>query len=127
MPEHLADGKTREDHVPEVAPAASLGRNVDSDPGHRQVAGQPPREFVELILAATARKPRVREIVGDFLQAQHVEIGERLGVLHDARRIDLTVDAAAPLDVPGDELHGSSVPRYFYLIPARMNDWTNCR
>ena len=31
---------------------------------------------------------------------------------HDA------VEAAAPLGVPGDELH---------LIPARMKDWTNCR
>ena len=40
----------------------------------------------------------------------------RLG--HDPRRIDTAVDAAAPLHVPAQNLH---------LIPARMNDCTNCR
>ena len=55
----------------------------------------------------------MRKIVGDFLQAQHVEIGLALGLGHDARRVDFAVNPAAPLHIPRYELH---------RIPARMKD-----
>ena len=113
MPEHLADRITGEDHVAEVASAAFLRRNVDCNTGHRLVLRQQPGERGELILAPAPRQPRIGKIVGDLLQAEHVEIGDRLGMLDDPRRVDLVIDAATPLSIPGDELH---------LIPARMKD-----
>src|SRR4029077_11655242 len=64
-----------------------------------------------------AGKPWIGEVVGDLLHAKDVEIGKRLRVPHDACRVDPLVDAAAPLRIPGDELH---------LIPAHMKDCTNC-
>ena len=96
---------------------AIVRRYVDGHARHRRVARQEPRELGKLVFAATAGKPRRGIIVGDLLQTQDVEIGDRLRMPHDAGRIDFAIDAAAPLNVPGDELH---------LIPARMNDSTNC-
>ena len=117
MTEDLADGKARQHHVTEMPAAAVVPGHVDRHARHRHIAGKEPRELGELIFAATACKPRVGIVVGDLLQTEDVEVGNRLRMPHDAGRIDFAVDAAAPLDVPGDELH---------LIPARMNDCTNC-
>src|SRR5579864_3738793 len=117
MAEHLPDREAREDHVAEVAPAAFLRRYVDRDAGHRLEPWQPPAELRKLILAAASRKPRIRKIVGDFLQAEHVEIGDFPRLPDYPRQINLLVDAAAPLRIPSNQLH---------LIPALMNDCTNC-
>src|SRR5438309_8494984 len=101
-----------------MAPAALLVRHVDDGSGHGCVSWQARRDLRELILAPASRQTRIGKVVGDLLQAKDIEIGDGQGVLDDAPRIDLAIDAAAPLGVPGDELH---------LIPARMNDCTNCR
>src|SRR4029453_86063 len=90
---------------------------VHGNGGNRNVTRQQRRDRRELVLARAAGKSRVGKIVGDLLQAQHVEVGEALRLGDDPRRIHAAVDAAAPLRVPGDDLH---------RMPALMNDWTNC-
>ena len=90
---------------------------IDRDAADRRIAGQERREHRELVLAGASRKARMREVVGDFLQAQHVEVGELLRLGDDPRRIDAAVDAPAPLHVPRDQYH---------RIPARMKLCTNC-
>ncbi len=87
-------------------------------PGIAVNPGSSAGEHGELVFAGAAAEPRVGEVVGDLLQAQHVEIGDALRLGDDARRIDGEVHAAAPLHVPRHQLH---------RIPARMNDCTNCR
>ena len=74
--------------------------------------------FGKLVALVVAGEPGRREVVRDLLQAQHVKVSDALRFGDDARRIHLSVDAAAPLHVPAHDLH---------LIPARMNDCTNCR
>ena len=49
--------------------------------------------------------PEAGDVVRHFLHAEHVEVGEGPGFAHDAREIDASIEAAAPLDIPGDELH----------------------
>lgn len=44
-------------------------------------------------------------VARDFLKAQHVEVGRFPGDPGDTRGIDPAVAPAAPLDVPGNELH----------------------
>src|SRR5450759_5974514 len=100
-----------------MSTAALVRRHVHCHARYRHVAGKEPRKLGKLIFAATACKTRMGIVVGDLLQTEDVEIGDRLRMPHDAGRIDFAVDAAAPLDIPGNELH---------LIPARMNDCTNC-
>ena len=53
----------------------------------------------------TGGEPRVGEIGSDLLQAQDVEIGDALRLGHDARGIDASIHAAAPLGVPGHDNH----------------------
>jgi len=105
MPEHLADRIARQDHVAEVAPSALFGRHIDGDAWHGLVAGKEPRNLRELILAAASGKARIWKIVRNLLQAEHIEIGELACFLHDPCRVDLRIDAAAPLNVPCDQLH----------------------
>ena len=95
-----------------------IGRLVDRHARHRRVARQQRRELRELVLAGAAREPR-REVVGDSPAgtARRNPRSPRLG--DDARRVDDAVDAAAPLDIPRDELH--------QRMPARMKLCTNCR
>ena len=85
---HLPHRQPRQDHVAEAAPAAVVARLVDGHAGDRRVAGQQLREALELVLAVAAAEPRVGIVVGDLLQAQHVEIGEARASRDDARRID---------------------------------------
>ena len=113
VPEHLTNRQARKDHVAKMPPLAVLCRNIDSDAGDGQVSGQQPREFGKLILAPAAAQQRIRIVVGDLLQTEHVEIANGLGVLDDPGRIDFAVDAPTPLHIPGNELH---------RIPARMKD-----
>ena len=82
-------------------------------PGMGRYPGSKPREFGELVLAPAAAQQRIRKVVGDLLQTEHVEIANGLGVLDDPCRIDFAVDAPTPLHIPGNELH---------RIPARMKD-----
>ena len=63
----------------------------------------------ELVLALAACEQGIRIVVRDLLQAQDVEVGDPLGVGDHPCRIDLLVHAAAPLHVPGDELHGEAI------------------
>jgi len=101
--QHLPHRQAAQDHVAENAPAAVGRGRIDRRAGHCGVAGQQLGQQGELVLAAAACERR--EVRRDLLQAQHVEIGERPRVFDDARRIDAAVHAAAPLDVPGDQLH----------------------
>ena len=91
---------------------------VDRHAADRRESGQQRRERRELVLARAAGKARMREVVRDLLQAQHVEIGELLRLGDDPRRIDAAVHTAAPLHVPRDQYH---------RMPARMKLCTNCR
>src|SRR5271169_1688061 len=117
MPEHLADGIARENHVAKMAPPAACRLDIDGDPGHRLVTWQKMGQLGELVLTPAARQPRIRKIVGDFLQAKDIKICDRPRLPDDPRGIDPPVDAATPLRIPGNELH---------LIPALMKDCTNC-
>ena len=78
---------------------------VDRDPRQRLESGQQGRDRGKLVALVVPLEPWVREIVGDFLQAEHVEVGDALRLGDDARRIDAAVDATAPLHVPGEDLH----------------------
>ena len=61
------------------------------------------------------------------------DIGDRARLADDAGGIDAAVGAEAPLDVPGEQLHGDAVwavnarESVAQRMPARMNDWTNWR
>ena len=101
--------------------AAVPGVAVDQpgrDGRRRRVAGKKCPEPRELVFVGVAGEPRIRKVVGDLLQAQHVEVGELPRLGDNARRIDAAIDTATPLDVPLDELH---------RIPARMKLCTNWR
>jgi hypothetical protein len=65
----------------------------------RQQLGEA-RELVGLVVEV-----ELREVVGDLLQAEHVEIRHLPGMGDDPRRVDAIVHAACPLDIPGDQLH----------------------
>jgi hypothetical protein len=105
VPKHLADRQARQDQVAEVAPLVLVAGNVDDRAGHRGEIGQPLRDLGELIFTAAAGEPGIGKVARDLLQAKHVEIRQRLGVRHNARRVDASVDAAAPLHVPGNDFH----------------------
>ena len=104
VPEHLADGQPREDRVAEEATSAAAVVLVGRGAEEAAVPGERRTEPRHLVLAGTAGQ--VREADRDFLQAQHVEVGEVTGLADDALGVDAAVDAAAPLDVPGDQFHG---------------------
>src|SRR5467141_2045194 len=102
-PEHLQDGKARDDRVAEFAPLPSRRRTIRGDALHDAVAREQRSERRVLVLARASRE--VGEVARDLLQAQHVEIGHLSRDPGDARRVDPAIASAAPLDVPGDELH----------------------
>ena len=86
----------------------AFGRMIDRDAADRRETRQQRRKHRELVFAGAARKARIRKIVGDLLQAQHVEVGELLRGGDDARGVDATVHTPAPLHVPGDQITISS-------------------
>ena len=98
---YLRDRQPAQDHVAERTPYARGPGCVDGYAADRRMPGQQAGQQVELVLAAAALERR--EVRRDFLQAQHIEVGQRLRVFDDAPRVDTAVDAAAPLDVPGDQ------------------------
>ena len=79
--------------------AGMIDRNAADRGESRQQRG----ERRELVFAGAAGKARMREVVGDFLQAQHVEVGELLRRGDDPRRVDAAVHTPAPLHIPGDQ------------------------
>ena len=81
----------------------SRRRTIRGHALHDAVAREQPRERLVLVLARASRKVGV--VARDLLQAQHVEIGRLARDPGDARRVDPPVASAAPLDIPGDELH----------------------
>ena len=90
--------------------------DVDRCRDDRREAGQQRGEERELVFAPAALQGR--EVGRDFLQAEDVEVGERARVVDDPLRVDAAVAAAAPLDVPGHELHGT---------PSRPARISGCR
>jgi hypothetical protein len=66
----------------------------------RREARQERRERGELVLVRVAREAGIRKIIGDLLQAQDVEVGQRLRRRDDSCGVDAAVDAPAPLYVP---------------------------
>src|SRR5262245_35457342 len=118
VPEHLPHGKARCDQVAEVPAIVVVAWMVDRDAGDRDVARQERRDRRELVFAGAACEARIREVGSDLLQAKHIEVGDAFGFGDDGGGIYAAVDAATPLRIPRDDLH---------RMPARMNDWTNCR
>ncbi len=109
MPVDLAHREPRQDHVAEAPAPGALRRMIDGDSGRGGIARKQRRQRSELVVIRVAGEPRIRKIVGDLLQAQHVEVGERARFRDDPLRVDTSVDAAAPLDIPGDEIHLRSI------------------
>jgi hypothetical protein len=105
VPIRLQHRKARQDHVAETTSRSVRSQLVDRHARNRGVAGQQRGEHGELVFPVAAGEERIREVVGNLLQAKDVEVGDALRVGDYARGIDLLVDAAAPLDIPGDELH----------------------
>ena len=64
--------------------ASSSFRSVRAICRHPAIAA--PAEIP--ISKPSSREARIGKIVGDFLEAQYVEVGKRAGVLDDARRLD---------------------------------------
>jgi len=83
----------------------------------RLITVEQPAELGHLVESASAVE--LRHAARDLLQADHVGVAEGADGPGDAREVDASVDAAAALDVPGQDFH--------HLIPARMKDWTNWR
>ena len=103
----------RQNQVAEMPAPAVFCRLIDGDAGYGRVPRKKRREQRKLVFARAAAEIGVGKIVGDFLQAQHVKIGDALCFGRDAGGIDSLIDAAAPLHIPGHHVH---------RIPARMND-----
>ena len=93
----------RGDGVAEPAPASLRRGVIRPDAVEDLEPGQQRREERELVAVVVAGERRVREVVGEFLDAQQVEVGERLRVRDDSRGIDAAIQPAEPLHVPGDE------------------------
>ena len=120
MAQDLPNRIARQDHVAEALAAAVFVRDVEGDAVDGRIGGQEARKLGELIGGIVAGE--IGKVVGHLLQAEHIEIGHAAGMGDEARKIDASVDAAAPLHVPGDELH-----RYPQRMPARMKLCTNWR
>jgi len=102
---HLAHRKARKNHVAKTAAPPVVAGMIDRDTRDRDVSGRERSQRGELIFAGAAAEARVRIVVGDFLEAQHVEVGEPLRLGYDPRRVDPFVDTPAPLHIPRNELH----------------------
>src|SRR6185436_12968245 len=96
------DTVAREDRVAEAAALAVLAHHVHAVALDARVAGEERPQLGELVTLVVALEPR--EVVRDLLHAEDVEVRDRPRGLHDAREVDAAVEAAAPLDVPGEEL-----------------------
>src|SRR2546428_6971252 len=103
MAHHPADGKARGDEVAEALARAFVAGQVDGRREEHEVPGEFAPERLDLVLALAPGQ--IDEAGVDLLQAKHIRIGDAPRLVRDARRVDDAVDAAAPLDVPGDEPH----------------------
>ena len=83
---------------------------VDGRPVEGRVTGQARGEQRRLVMAGIPFQRRI--VVGDFLQAEDVEISEGPRRGQDTAGIDAAIEAAAPLDVPGDQAHGGGGPAW---------------
>ena len=106
MREDLQDGKTCENAIAEPPATPALIGEVGWRAEQGRVVSQSEREFMDLVFPLTAGQGR--EVNGDFLQAEDVEVGKLARSAHDAGRVDFPVDTPTPLDVPADDdhLHG---------------------
>src|SRR2546425_1536260 len=100
---HPADGEARGDEVAEALAAAFVAGHIDGGSEEHEVARELAPERLDLVLALAPGQ--IGEADVDLLQAQDVGVGDAPRLVRDARRVDDAVDAAAPLDVPGDEAH----------------------
>src|SRR6478609_6216874 len=106
--------QSREDEVAEaLAPRSTV--HVHRDAFERRIAGKEGGQRGELVRGVVAGKVRI--VVRDFLEAHHVEIPELHDPPRDPAEIDTPVYSAAPLDVPGDELHARIAPRKARSLP----------
>src|SRR3989442_6350129 len=103
MPHRVADGKARGDEVAEALARAFVAGHIDGRREEHEVPGEFAPERLDLVLALAPGQ--IGEADVDLLQAQHVGVGDAPRLVRDACRVDDAVDAAAPLDVPGDEPH----------------------
>jgi hypothetical protein len=77
-----------------------IDRSAEADLKARQQLAQQGRLVVRRIAL------QLREVDRHLLQAEHVEIGHLARTVQHARQIDHAVQAAEPLHVPGDQVHG---------------------
>jgi serine protease Do len=92
------------------------------------VAGKSARQQLHLVFARAAFERG--EVVGNLLKTTDIRVAERLCFARDARRIDAAVDAAAPLDIPADQLQNrirsrakrelAMISRLFVLLASLM-------
>src|SRR4051812_39514074 len=102
MAHDAPDRQARSEHVAKSVASAGAWDIHGRHEEHR-VTGKLTLQRADLVLAAAAGE--IREPDAHLLQAQHVRIGETASLARDARGVDDAVDAAAPLDVPGDQPH----------------------
>ena len=103
MAEGLDHRQPRQDHIAEtLGPSRRVAqlqrRRFDGCEAREQ--GCERRELIAIRPAVEFGK-----VIGNFLQAEHVEITHLPRMADDARDIKNAVAAEAPLDVPGDEDH----------------------
>ena len=104
---HLRRREPRRDQVAE-APAPAVGTELVHRGAEEQRKTRQQRRQLRRLVAGRAGQRVVT--LRDLLQAQHVEVSQAARLLDDALRADHAVQAAAPLGIPGDELHHPSRP-----------------
>src|ERR1700687_4121352 len=109
MPAYGKRAIAGKERIAKAPPPGAIAREVCANPFERVVARQQRCEFRELIAIVIALQGG--EIIRDLLQAEHVEIGNSPRGAHDAPEIHAPVEAAAPLNIPGDEPHSCNHPK----------------
>src|SRR6202000_892681 len=100
MAQYLYNRQPRQYHVAELPPRSVAGEDIGRRAKSLRITRPQGSQQLRLVFALAAGEARI--IIGDFLQAQHVEISQRACLIDDTPQIDDAVAAASPLDVPGD-------------------------
>ncbi len=113
---NLRDGSPCRNQIAEPSARCSVRRKfVHRSTEENLKTRQQRLEQCRLVVRGITFKQRV--VHRHFLHANYIEIGHGARCVNHACDIHNSIESAEPLDIPRNDLH---------LIPARMNDCTNC-
>ena len=99
MPPNLTDGKPGKNGIAKKATPATAIRYIRCYAVDRRVAGQSSQQLSYLVFTLAARQ--TGKINRDFLQANDIEVAQLMNRLENARKINPSIHAASPLNIPG--------------------------